>query len=165
MGKIDSKMIEDLVSYKQSQLQNEAKDNLIKMVALYEVVIHTSITLANPSKNSASPFELIDMVARLKDKEIEVSELQTKLNRANSQLKQLNDDWQPIDYAQADSGKGCFDGKEWLLEVVHESGVTICFIPAVWNHVTKQWVAFFTPLNKSLIKRARPIPQGWLKEE
>jgi len=160
MGKIDTKIIEDLVSYKQSQLKNEAKDNLIKMVALYEVVIHTSITLANPSKNSASPFELIDMVAGLKDKEIEGLELRTKLDKANNQLKQLNEDWQPINYEEADSGKECFDGKLYVFKKNN-----FLFFGA-WDNEDKAFRLRKSDLNFVYVDadptHYRPIPTGWL---
>ena len=70
-------------------------------------------------------------------------------------------DWLPIDYSQADFGKGFFSSEKFLLEMVFAGG---CFyIVGNWNTDVNGWYSALDVFKPNQIKRARPIPQGWVK--
>lgn len=90
-----------------------------------------------------------------------VEELTTADEREEELLNKLEvyeSPWTDIDYGQADSGKGCFDGGYWMLE--SDEGH---FITGKWDSKFRMWTTSFGwALRPDQIKRCRPIPQGWI---
>ena len=85
-----------------------------------------------------------------------------------NRLEVRDSPWFEIDYDQSDSGKGCFDGKRWLLEVLYVDGSITGYVTGSWCNTKNKHAASFqrwiTPLGYLECveaKRCRPIPTSW----
>ena len=93
--------------------------------------------------------------------ELGINQVKVNVSYLKGIVDALSEDWLPIDYSQADSGKGCFDSRRYVFKLQDGELVIGSFILEGLFYMPNA-VGIYEG-NKPT--HYRPIPAGWCPKE